>query len=412
MKRMMFLVVLLLIGPELLLAAEAGRGKPATQAPAPQPPPEAAVPEGPGTMSISSADSTQYIPDTTVLARINRRIVRVIDYRDRYFSSEGLTRPAGDSLGRIEFLNNMINKDVMGLTALAINRPLSPSDEKKLRQFTDVAIQNVMHQRLVRDSISISEEDLRAVYPQYSYEQRLRGIAFDNQATAQKVRADLVAGRISWKNAVLRYAKGARREQEGEMGWVTRWSLNGDFALKAFSVAPGGFSEVALDAGLYHVLQCVERRKISPPPYQVMRRYISNDLYSATAAPLMQRMFQSIRAAAGVTYDTTNILWATAQFVEVSKSLSSERRTESIDFRTVVPRFEPADTGRVLARARNRQFTLGQFTGAYESTSGILRRRITGFETFLYTLDGFFLAPTSSRTLEPAGSSGTPWRWP
>src|SRR5436309_5035515 len=57
--------------------------------------------------------------DSVVIARVDDRLIRVYDFRDRYFSSDAETRPAPDSVGRVEFLKTMVDKEVMGLTALA-----------------------------------------------------------------------------------------------------------------------------------------------------------------------------------------------------------------------------------------------------------------------------------------------------
>ena len=82
-------------------------------------------------------DRGQFLPDTAVLARVNDRVTRVGAFIDAYFSSYAEDRPKSDSAGRVEFLNSIVNKEVLGLTALAINRPLGFEDRAKLRAATE-----------------------------------------------------------------------------------------------------------------------------------------------------------------------------------------------------------------------------------------------------------------------------------
>ena len=67
--------------------------------------------------------------------------------------------------------------------------------------------------------------------------------------------------------------------------------------------------------------------------------------------------------------------------------------TVTIDMTSKVPSFSPADTGRVLARTRDRRLTLGQFIAGYTAVSPALRRRIRGVDSFLFMLDAMVLKP-------------------
>src|SRR5262245_55654679 len=70
----------------------------------------------------------QFLPDSAVLARVADRSIRVDRFVDAYFASYGPVRPRPDSAGRVEFLGSMVNKEVMGLTALKVNHPLTFED--------------------------------------------------------------------------------------------------------------------------------------------------------------------------------------------------------------------------------------------------------------------------------------------
>src|SRR5689334_6218931 len=65
-------------------------------------------------------DTGQFLPDTTWLIRVGPRVTRARDFVNSYFTSDPQYRPGVDSAGRVQFMNSIIHKDVLGLTALAI----------------------------------------------------------------------------------------------------------------------------------------------------------------------------------------------------------------------------------------------------------------------------------------------------
>ena len=59
------------------------------------------------------------LADTVVLARVSDRTIRVDDYVDRFFNAYIEFRPTADSLGRVEFLQRLIDKEVIASVARA-----------------------------------------------------------------------------------------------------------------------------------------------------------------------------------------------------------------------------------------------------------------------------------------------------
>ena len=187
-------------------------------------------------------DTGQFLPDSTVLARVHDRTVRVSKFIDAYFSSLAQVRPAADSLGRVEFLNSMINKEVLALTALAINRPLEFEDRTVLREHTARLLSNALFQRAVMDSVVVTDDDVRRCHSEFAREQRYRRIHFEDPNTADAVRRLLLARTLTWKEAVRRYpVAGAEAGAEGDMGWLARGSLDPLTASRVWNLEIGGF---------------------------------------------------------------------------------------------------------------------------------------------------------------------------
>ena len=386
LRRILVMACVCLCGA--VAGATAPKGGPAAR---PRPAKSAAATVAP--RSQAGADSAGYLPDSAVIARVDDRVISAYDFRERYFASDAETRPSTDRDGRLEFLNHLIDKEVMGLTALSSGLSLTSDERQQLREDTDTALQNGLYQRLITDSIAVTEQEIQDVYRQYGYEQRLQRVVFRDRSTAERVRRDLIARRIRWEEAFLRYSPAAGdTSRDGELGWIKRNGVSGAIALTAFALEPGRISDVLHDADAYVLIRCVERRPVDAAPLVAVRRSIAMDLRTAKQGPRVQRMFDLARASAAVVYDTTNIGWAVSRFLAMPAP-RLDPNTVTIDMTSKVPSFSPADTGRVLARTRDGRLTLGQFIAGYTAVSPALRRRIRGVDSFLFMLDAMVLKP-------------------
>ena len=385
------------------VAGLAGPSRPAPPSPwtphgrPPVAPPTAppAAPQGqkrPALWINDQPDTGQFLPDTVLLARVGDRSTRVSDYIDAYFRSYAEYRPRPDSAGRIEFLNSMINKDVLGLTALAINRPFGFEDRAVMREHTERVLSNVLYQRAVLDSVTIGDDEMRQLYEQYKYALRLRHIQFTLRDTAEKVRRDLIAGRIAWKNAVRRSSTASDSDRDGEIGWRNRTGFDAFMAYPVFSLKPGGFSPVLQDAGGYQLIQVMERRPENPPSYEDLRSALRSELRSVKTDQRVEGVQALLRAEIGMVHDSTNIAWAASIFTPTRSSGRGEGGT-TLEFNTALPEFSPADTSRVLARHRYGQLTLGGLLDAYGQIQPLLRPSLNDFESLRSYVDGVVLEP-------------------
>jgi hypothetical protein len=343
----------------------------------------------PASTKPAATAPTRYLDDSELIARVEQRRLTVFNFRDRYFASEAKFRPAADSAGRVEFLHNMVNKEVMGLAARRINPELDFVDRVKLRQATNTILSNVLYQRYAVDSVKITRADADAIYPQFSRELHLREILFADRETAERVRRDLRNGRITWKDAARRYSIAKDRAPDGDAGWVNRTQVAGEMGLEAFTLEPGAISKVVQDMKGFHLVQVLEARPYDAPAFPGVRRMIYGDLRSTRIEPYLNQLMHDARAHAGVVYDTVNIKWAASKFADLLAMGAPQGAT--IDLAGKLPTFEPADTGRVLARTRTRVFSLNDFLTGYRAISPVLRHRVISLEPFIFTLDGLLL---------------------
>jgi PPIC-type peptidyl-prolyl cis-trans isomerase-like protein/parvulin-like peptidyl-prolyl cis-trans isomerase-like protein len=385
-------VLLLLCGVAMPRGSSNGAQAPDGARPAPGQvpawsPPRAMEPKA------SPSEAPRFLPDSTVLVRVEDRVIRTRGYVDAYYASYAEDRPAQDSLGRVEFLASMVDKEVLALTALEVNRPMTFEDRLVIREHTERVLANVLYARAVLDSVVVTDEEVRDAYLPYGWQYHLKDILFVRQPTAETVREKLLAHQLRWADAVRRYsADTTRRGSEGDLGWVSRQALDYLSAIEVYRLRPGEISRVFQDVNGFHLAQLVERRKVKPPAFEPMRLVLEQYVRDQRAGILASRLQQQVGREIGVTYDSTNIRFAAAQF-KGHQVVTEDAEGPILDLSGSVPEFAAADTARILARHRDGRFTLGDFLSAYNARPVIRRPPVGDFEAFFSVLNSIMLEP-------------------
>ena len=342
-------------------------------------------------------DTTSYLPDTTILARVENRVIRVGAFRQRYFGATDISlRPASDSAGRAEFLQTLVDREILALAGREYSRPFEFTQRADMRAFEDNTLQAALMQRTVLDSIRITEDDVTQGLTQFDHDLRLRHILFGDRTAAERVRLALVSGRMSWSAAVRHYSVSTDTATDGDLGWVRRVNTTGAMAVKVFSLKPGALSEIIRDDYGYNLYQVVEQRKADPYPLMHTRRLLLRDLRSARQIPLLDRLYGQAAQRVGASYDTANIRWLAQRFVEALRPAGGPAEGTFL-VSNPVPYISHADTGRVLVRSASQNYSVGQFFASYSAIPSVMRRKLISLEPLVSTINGFFLGPELQR---------------
>ncbi len=338
-------------------------------------------------------DTGQFLPDTTALAWMNDRVIRLRDFVETFYSSYAEFRPRPDSAGRVEFLNTMINKEVLAYVCRQAKRGEDFEDRMVMAEHVQRVLSNVLFQRAVLDSVrEASEEEILRIYAQLGYELRLQMIVMRDRAQAERVRRDLVERRIAWRDAANRYSTlPADSFPDGALGWQRRAAVDPTIATEVFDLKSGEMSQVLPDWGGYAIYRVVERRTIPPMSYPPMRSMIRDGLRRLQITERSGRIMAALRAKAGMVHDSANIVWAASHFAPAVSVTGGPRPTVDIDAR--LPQFESGDTSRVLGRWAAGQLTLGGFLAAYSAISPVVRPPVTTAEALRNQVDNFALEP-------------------
>jgi parvulin-like peptidyl-prolyl isomerase len=349
-------------------------------------------------------DSGQFLPDTVVLARINERAYTVKEYVYSYFASYAEDRPSQDSLGRVEFLNTLVNKDVLGRTALAAGYKLDFEDRAALREHRERVLSNLLYMRAVVDSAIATEADIQRVYEQFKYQQHLRHIQFADQATAERVRLDLQRGHISWKDAVKRYSTAKNdRGPDGDLGWVMRPAVTFAIGEMVYGLNPGEMSQVFEDEDGFQIVQSVERKPIPAPALESSRNAIVDQIRKYKAGEISDRLQILLSARARLVFDTVNVAWAAKFFPDAQKMDRDDNGATTLNINPNVPEFAASDTSKVLARWEAGEVSLGDFLHYYTDISPIVRPSVSTPAAMSQQIGNMVLEPYKARLAEERG---------
>lgn len=339
---------------------------------------DAARPAAPVPLPMPALEADGFLPDTTVLARVDHRLIHAKGLADSWRNMNPEYRPASDSAGRVRMLQNMIDKEVLALTATGRNVPLSFEDRVTLRQYSDQVYANTLYQRAVMDSVVVTPEEIDRHYAYLSERLRLRRVQLTDRPTAERVRSELASGRITWADAARRYSTAEDRESGGELGWTDSPTLGVKLSDQIYPLKVGEVSPVIEVPGAYEVVQIAERQSVPAPARIGIEALVRDRLASARAEERAERIQGQMAAEIGLVVDSVNTAFAAAGFSEAVRTRAEGTGTV-IDVDAAMPEFAPADTGRTLARWNGGRLSLDGFLDAYSHISPIMRPNVNDY---------------------------------
>ena len=355
-------------------------------------------------------DTGQFLPDTVWLARVNTRVTTVADFIREYFASYPEYRPNQDSLGRVAFLTTMINHDVMGLTARAIDRPFDFEDRITLREYEQRTLSDAFYTTFVLDSVHVTDEQVEAAVQQMGLEGHFRHILFDERPTAERVRKDLVAGKIKWHDAVAKYSRSAHDPgPDGDMGWAVRNKMQLALALPLFGTTVGGYSQVFLTEQGYEIAQLVETRMPSRISLESMRRPMRKNLFDYYCSLRADSIQAMLRDRIGMVFDTANVVAISSRFKRATK-VSRAGYTTNIEVSGEVPDFSDADTSLALATWKNGgRYSVGEFLAWYTHLNVLVRPNVDFPDGLMGQINGTVLEPYRAELAKELGLDRDPY---
>jgi hypothetical protein len=351
----------------------------------------------------ATAAPSKFLPDSTVVLRVGKRITRADDFVEQYWTAWAPDRPAPDSTGKREFLEQVLDKEVMATVALQNPRPLDYGDRLVLRQHSERILSNVLYQRTVLDSSEVTPAMIAELRKNYALEKHLERILFENLSQANRVREDLLAKKVAWEAA----GKSARQEltdpKGGDLGWIPRNALSHVDAAEVFDLKPGEISQPYRDDDGVSLVRVVGQRPTEPPNFARFDKVLRAEIRSSAQGVRMDDIHRRLSLRLGLTFDEPNIRWTASQFPIPRQEMATLQIGVG-----KIPTFAPEDTGRVLARWDGGHMTIHDFMYRYMQTHPYLRQPANTPVTLSLQVEAFALEPYRALLAQERGLDKDP----
>lgn len=354
----------------------------------------AAQSKGTGEIINGVRDTGQFLPNSTLLAKVQDRKIDVLAFRTHFFQSDPRYRPKIDSAGRAEFLTNMIRKDVLGLTALSSGLTLGFEDRAELRQHTATLVSNRLFETSVLNVPNVSQDSLRKVYELLRYDVKARVLNFGERSEAVAAREALVKRKATWEALAAKSVLPGQPKPNTQGAWVEFQKAPLGVALQVWPLKPGAISDVVTGSAGYQLVQVLERRPHSVPMFEAMSSTIQSALTTHTSRARRVALLQEAKAELkGIRYDSTNVKWAARQYFVAVQADTTNGGKGGIVIDENVPHFERADTSRTLVSWDGGRVSLGQLATVYEGVQAAMRPTINTPEGLMDYADLIMLEP-------------------
>jgi peptidyl-prolyl cis-trans isomerase C len=278
-------------------------------------------------------------PGDKVVATINGEVLTRSKLDALYANLGAAMRAQYDNAGgKMAFLDNYIAKKLMVQEALQSDFDKRP----EIKLALESARESALFDRYVRDVISaglITDGEMRKLYDDTRADFMIPASAHvfhiivtpngktkeQALATIQSVQTELFPLRppgigatdeerskflARFGELARQYSEDASKESGGDLGWLSKGTLDPKFEEVAFNIRPGVLSSAIETQFGYHLIYVAERRLESTQPYEEVRGDIREFLLSKKSAEIMEavkRISTELRQSSKVVINRENV---------------------------------------------------------------------------------------------------------
>jgi foldase protein PrsA len=185
------------------------------------------------------------------------------------------------------------------------------SELLKARSMTEQDVQDLIRRQIILDkavgaNIQISDKQIKDYFDKNHAQfdkpaqARARHILVPDIKTANKVEADLKAGKDFAAEAKQYSTDPGSRDKGGELGWFRKGAMMPTFDAYAFSGPIGKISQPIKSPFGYHIIQVEERKPAQKATLQSTHDQIQTMLREQQESPLLQGFYQQLQQNAKI----------------------------------------------------------------------------------------------------------------
>ncbi|NNF05602.1 MAG: hypothetical protein HKN21_02465, partial [Candidatus Eisenbacteria bacterium] len=214
-----------------------------------------------------NGSSAEKQDDPVVLAKLGEDVITADEFIQAYEKIPPTTRPALDSLSAREgFLNDLINKKLLELGSLELFPQLPENQGYRLERYRRMQMTNAFNTALIRDKVSVSEEELSLAYGHKGREVEIEAILLPTLPMAEAMKKRLDEG-SSFEDLALEYSilEYEDPDKPGWVGWVSSGTYDWEMEKAVWGAKPGEIVGPYLEkeGDTFFVVRVGESREVS-----------------------------------------------------------------------------------------------------------------------------------------------------
>lgn len=312
-----------------------------------------------------------------------REELKIVEFRDRsitvgqfeeaYAKVDPKFLPAASGFeGKKEFLNTMLNREVMAAKADELGYDKDPVVPQALEQFKRMSLNVAFLKKQVGDKITVSEQEVREYYDNTGVSLSVKQILADTEPQAEEAYEALKGG-MDFDSAARRFSKSDDAADGGRVVTVAFGGLIPELQTPVFQLPVGGFTEPVYTQQGWVIVKVLKRSDpIQKLPYEEAKEQIQQRVQATKQAVAVNQYTSKLRDDYGVQWNYDNL-------AIVFNALPPDRPFEDAPPRSgeVYPLlfFDPADNEKPVVAYRGKTITIKDFSDFYDQASFFNRPR-------------------------------------
>ncbi len=197
------------------------------------------------------------------VAKVEDRVITLAEY-EKAINSVGpeYLPPTMDTAGLLEFLDTMIDREVLALKADELGYDKDAMVVDGMRTFRTIGLQSGYLHVKVRSKLQVTEKDIEEVHNMYGLVYQVKQVLTDTEAEGNEVRDLLVAGH-DFESVCKQYSRGPDAAVGGRQISASYGQFPPHFQDELFSTDVGGVTNPIINQYGYFVIKVISK---SQPP--------------------------------------------------------------------------------------------------------------------------------------------------
>jgi len=308
------------------------------------------------------------------LAEIKDRVITVKEFEDAYAKVDPKFLPTAEdeTEKKKEFLQTMINRDVMAVKADELGYDKDPAIGQGMEAFKRMTLQVAYLRHEVGD-IKVSDADVKKYYDMTGSSVTFKRILCDRIEQAQEAYQALQDG-LDFTTAITQYSKADDAKDGGTVLTAPFGALLAELEEPVFSLPVGGYTKPILTAQGWVIIQVVNINKGTKAKgdFEDVKERIRTQIKNQREAVAIAEFTEKLRDKYGVTwnYDSLEIIFnALPQDRPVSAAPGRDQEVYPLLY------FEADDLDKPVVSYPGRTITIKDFSDLYDRASYYNRPR-------------------------------------